>query len=64
MWFVPDHGRQVVQADHHDVIHAECRDEGQVLALIEHMEQAGYPLSSGPPDATFKWPGWMPSPNR
>ena len=53
-----------MQADHHDVIHAECRDEGRVLALIEHMEQAGYPLSSGPPDATFKWPGWMPSPNR
>ena len=62
VWFVPDHGRQVVQTDHHDVIHAECRDEGRVSALVERMEQAGYPLPSEPPDATFKWPAWMSPP--
>jgi hypothetical protein len=62
VWFVPDHGRQVVQTDHHDVVHAECRDEGRVLALVDHMARAGYTLPSEPPDATFKWPTWMSPP--
>lgn len=60
VWFVPDHGRQIVQTDHHDVIHVECRDEARVLALVEHMAGMGYGLPAEPPDATFKWPAWMP----
>lgn len=63
VWFVPDHGRQVVQTDHHDVIHAQCRDEGRMLSLVEHMAGAGYALPTEPPDATFKWPAWMAEPN-
>ncbi len=60
LYFVPDHGRQVVQTDHHDVIHVECGDEGRVAELVGHMAAAGYPLPTEPPDETFKWPGWMP----
>ncbi len=59
LYFVPDHGRQVVQAGHHDVIHVECADEARVLAFVAHMQAAGFPLPTEPPDATFRWPHWM-----
>lgn len=60
LFFVPDHGRQVVQTDHHDVIHAECETEERVRELVEHMTAAGYPPPTEPPDETFRWPHWMP----
>jgi hypothetical protein len=59
LYFVPDHGKHVVQTDHHDVIHVDCADEGRVLELVKHLEGAGYPLPTEPPDATFRWPHWM-----
>ena len=62
VWFVPDHGRQVLQTDHHGVIHVECRDEERMVALVAHMERAEYPLPPEPPDGTFKWPAWMSPP--
>jgi hypothetical protein len=62
LFFVPDHARQVVQSSHHDVVHVACRDEARVRELVRHMEAAGYPLPTEPPDATFKWPAWMPRP--
>jgi hypothetical protein len=60
LFFIPDHGRQVIQTDHHDVIHVECADEGRVLEFVSHLESAGYLLPVEPPDATFLWPRWMP----
>ena len=60
LYFVPDHGRQIVWAGHHDAIHVECADEARILELIRHMEGAGYALPTEPPDATFRWPAWMP----
>lgn len=51
LWFVPDHCQQVVRTDHHGAVHAECRDEGRMRVLVEHMERAGYPLPSELPDA-------------
>jgi hypothetical protein len=59
-YFVPDHGRQIVWAGHHDAIHVTCPDEARILELVRHMEGAGYTLPTEPPDATFKWPAWMP----
>src|SRR5262249_44730673 len=61
LFFVPDHGRQLVQTDHHDVIHAECSSEDRVLRLVEVMAEAGYELPTEPPDWTFKRPAWMGS---
>jgi hypothetical protein len=61
LFFVPDHGRQLLQTDHHDVIHVECLSEEQVQRLVGQMAQAGYELPREPPDATFKWPAWMGS---
>jgi hypothetical protein len=63
LYFVPNHGRQVVQTDHHDVVHAECADEGLMLELVRHMASSGYELPSEPPDWTFKRPTWMTSPD-
>jgi hypothetical protein len=60
LYFVPDHGRQIAWAGHHDTIHAQCADEGRILELVRHMDGAGYALPTEPPDATFKWPAWMP----
>jgi hypothetical protein len=59
LFFVPDHARQLLQTDHHDVIHAECRSEERVLELVAHMAAAGYELPAEPPDWTFKRPAWM-----
>jgi hypothetical protein len=59
LFFFPDHARQMVQADHHAVLHAECRSEVRVLALVAHMAAEGYELPTDPPDWTFKRPAWM-----
>jgi hypothetical protein len=31
-----------------------------MLEFVRHMERAGYALPTEPPDATFRWPTWMP----
>jgi hypothetical protein len=41
LYFVPDHGRQIVWAGHHDAIHVECADEARVVELVRHMEAGG-----------------------
>ncbi len=59
LFFVPDHARQFLQTDHHGVVHAECRSEGRILELVEHMVAKGYELPAELPDATFRRPAWM-----
>jgi hypothetical protein len=59
LFFVPDHARQLVQTDHHDVVHAECGSEERVRELVAHMAAEGYELPAEPPDETFKRPAWM-----
>src|SRR5262249_46142705 len=49
LFFIPDHGRQLVQTDHHDVVHVMCIDEPRILKLVQHMAEAGYPLPTAPP---------------
>ena len=34
VYFVPDHGRQLVWAGHHDTIHVECADEAEMAELV------------------------------
>jgi hypothetical protein len=50
LYFVPDHGRQIVWAGHHDVLHVECADEARIQELVRHMEGAGYVLPTESPD--------------
>lgn len=59
LFFVPDHGRQIVMVGHHDAVDVECKDETRVLELVRHLAEAGYTLPTEPPDATFKWQPWM-----
>jgi hypothetical protein len=59
LFLVPDHARQLVQTDHHDVIRAECRSEERVRALVAHMMAEGCELPAELPDWTFKRPAWM-----
>jgi hypothetical protein len=61
LFFVPEHGRQLLQTDHHDVIHVECASEERVQKLITHMAEAGYELPNELPDWTFALPAWMGS---
>jgi hypothetical protein len=56
LFFIPDHGRQLLHTDHHDVIHVECESEERVQKLVMHMADAGYELPREPPDGTFKRP--------
>ena len=59
LFFVPDHGRQIVQTDHHDVLHATCTSEERVRELVAHMAAEGFELPTELPDWTFKRPAWM-----
>jgi hypothetical protein len=34
LFVVPDHGHQLIQTDHHDVIHVECGSEDRVLKFV------------------------------
>jgi hypothetical protein len=61
LYFVPDHGRQLLMTSHHDVIHAEGLSEERVQWLVADMAEAGYDLPTEPPDWTFKRPAWMGS---
>jgi hypothetical protein len=59
LFVVPDHGRQFLQTDHHDVVHVCFADEKQIEPFIAHMAGEKYLLPDEPPDATFKKPDWM-----
>jgi hypothetical protein len=61
LFFVPDHGRQLLQTDHHDVIHVECSSEERVQRLVAEMAEVGYQLPRELPGWTFERPAWMDS---
>ena len=50
LYFLPDHGRQLLMASHHDVVHVHCRSEERMWAFEDHMDAAGYDLGYGPLD--------------
>ncbi len=56
---VPDHARQIVRTDHHDVVHVYFADESRVASFVECMAEAGYELPTELPDETFIRPDWM-----
>ena len=60
LYVVPDHGRHVLQTDHHEVIHVSFHDSGEIGHWVSQMAQRGFDLPEDVPDATFKRPSWMP----
>jgi hypothetical protein len=60
LYVVPDHGRQVLQTDHHEVVHVSFRDAREIDHWVSEMAQRGFDLPEDVPDSTFKRPSWMP----
>jgi hypothetical protein len=60
LYVVPDHARQVLETDHHGVIHVSFRAPEDIGHWISEMSQRGFDLPDELPDATFKRPSWMP----
>jgi hypothetical protein len=59
-YIVPDHGRHIVQTDHHEVIHVTFKDPGEIEHWVSTMAGRGFDLPEDIPDSTFKRPSWMP----
>lgn len=59
LYVVPDHARQIIQTDHHEVIHVSCRSAVDMERFIAGMKGIGFDLPEEIPDATFKTPKWM-----
>lgn len=59
LYVVPDHGRHLLQTDHHGVVHVSFRTEDALQACVEEMERRGFTLPDEVPDPTFKQPRWM-----
>jgi hypothetical protein len=59
LYVVPDHARQILQTDHHDVVHVSFADGHDVQHWVAKMFEEGFDLPSELPDATFKPPTWM-----
>lgn len=58
LYVVPDHARQILKTDHHDVIHVSCRDGDDLARWAAEMAKRKFDLPEERPDATFKQPPW------
>jgi len=59
LYMIPDHGRQMIKNDHHDVVHVSFRDQSTMENFINSMAVKGFELPEDIPDETFKRPDWM-----
>jgi len=59
LFVVPDHGNNIIQTSHHDVLHVACRSTQEMQEFVRKMDNQGYCLPSELPDDTFKKPNWM-----
>jgi len=59
VYVVPDHGRHLLQTDHHGVIHMSFRTEDDLNRCVAEMDRRGFALPDEIPDPTFKQPPWM-----
>lgn len=59
LYIIPDHGKQMIKTDHHDVVHVSFRDEPSMTKFVEKMNKNGFVLPDDVPDETFKRPEWM-----
>lgn len=59
LFAVPDHGQELLQTDHHGVVHVTSTAESRLQALVLRMTNGGYLLPTQLSDATFNRPDWM-----
>lgn len=59
LYVVPDHARQLLQTDHHDVIHVSFAADDDLRHWVSKMAEEEYDLPKELPDATFRRPDWM-----
>lgn len=59
LYIIPDHGRQIIKTDHHDVVHVSFRGQSTMERFINAMAAKGFELPGDIPDGTFKRPDWM-----
>jgi len=59
LYVVPDHARQILQTDHHEVVHVSFPSGGDLQKWVVKMSEEGFDLPEDFPDATFKRPSWM-----
>jgi len=59
LYVVPNHGRYLLQTDHHGVVHAQFREPQDLEEWVQTMEAKGFPLPAEVPDDTFKQPPWI-----
>ena len=60
LFILPDHARQILHTDHHDVIHVSFAEGAAISPFVAAMKGQGYELPTELPDETFKRPGWLP----
>lgn len=59
LYVVPDHGRFIMKASHHHVVHADFREESSLREFVGGMAEARFDLPDQVPDSTFLKPSWM-----
>ena len=64
LYVVPDHARQILKTDHHDVVHVSFSAGEDVKSWVSKMSQERFNLPEHPPDATFKLSAWMDGDDR
>jgi hypothetical protein len=58
---IPENGSSILFFEHREVVSAEFRDQAKLDVVAAALKEAGFPLPTKPPDATFKRPAWMSS---
>ena len=61
LYVVPDHGRHVLQTDHHEVIHVSFHDSGEIGHWVSQMAQRGFDLPEDVPVQPSSGPRGCPS---
>ncbi len=59
LYVVPDHGKHILQTDHHGVIHVSFQTGEEVEDWVSRMSERGFHLPDDVPDKTFKRPDWI-----
>jgi hypothetical protein len=59
IYIIPNHGKQIIQTSHHDVVHVEFLEKSRLNKFIKNMAKNRFPLPTEVPDGTFYKPDWM-----